>query len=88
MEKMRGNGYKLLLGIFCLDSRGKFFTMRTIRHWINLPRKVMNPQHDWGIWLNMMLGHLVYTVLLPGKLGQMILELPFQSYMIILYNRQ
>lgn len=29
MEKMRGDGYKLLLGRFQLDIRGKFFT-RTI----------------------------------------------------------
>jgi len=30
MEKSRGNGYKLLLGRFQLDTRGRFFTVRTI----------------------------------------------------------
>ncbi|KAK4820176.1 hypothetical protein QYF61_021448 [Mycteria americana] len=30
MEKIRGNGYKLFPGRFQLDTRGKFFTMRTI----------------------------------------------------------
>ncbi|KAK4815856.1 hypothetical protein QYF61_009024 [Mycteria americana] len=35
MEKMKGKGYKLLLGRFRLDTRGKFFTMRTISHWNN-----------------------------------------------------
>ena len=32
MEKTRGNGYKLLLGRFQLDTRGKLFAMRTISH--------------------------------------------------------
>jgi len=32
MEKMRGNGYKLLLGKFQLDTRGKLFTMRKVSH--------------------------------------------------------
>lgn len=31
-EKMRGDGYKLLLGRLCFDTRGIFFTMRTINH--------------------------------------------------------
>ncbi|KAK4825715.1 LOW QUALITY PROTEIN: hypothetical protein QYF61_002133 [Mycteria americana] len=42
MEKMRGNGSKLHLGRFQLDTRGKFFTMRTISHWNNLPREVVD----------------------------------------------
>ncbi|KFO84425.1 hypothetical protein N320_08332, partial [Buceros rhinoceros silvestris] len=36
------NGYKLLLGRFQLDTRGKFFIMRTIRYWSNLPREVVD----------------------------------------------
>ena len=40
MEKTRGHGYKLLLRRFQLDTRGKFFTARTISYWTNLPREV------------------------------------------------
>jgi len=42
MEKTRGNGCKLLLGKSRLDTRGSFFTMRTISHWNNLPRAVVD----------------------------------------------
>jgi len=42
MEKIRGNGCKLLLGTFQLDTRGKFFTMRTNSHWNNLPREMVD----------------------------------------------
>jgi len=42
MEKMRGNGYKLLLGRFELDTRGKIFTVRAISSWNNLPREVVD----------------------------------------------
>jgi len=42
MEKTRGNEYKLLLGRFQLDTRGKFFTVRTTSHWNNLPREVVD----------------------------------------------
>ena len=61
MEKTRGNGYKLLLGRFRLDTRGKFFTMRTISHWNNLPREVVDsPTLDtFKIQLDRVLGHLV-----------------------------
>ena len=61
MEKTRGNGCKLLLGRFRLDTRGKFFTMRTINHWNNLPREVVDsPTLDtFKIWLDRVLGHLV-----------------------------
>ncbi|GAB0185824.1 hypothetical protein GRJ2_001047700 [Grus japonensis] len=61
VEKTRGSGCKLLLGRFQLDSRGKFFTMRTISHWNNLPREVVDsPTLDtFKIWLDGVLGHLV-----------------------------
>ena len=61
MEKMRGNGYKLLLGRCRLDTRGKFFTVRTVGHWNNLPREVVDsPILDtFKIRLDRVLGHLV-----------------------------
>ena len=61
MEKMRGHGYKLLLGRFQLNTRGQFFTMRTISCWNKLLREgVGSPTLDtFKIWLERMLGHLV-----------------------------
>lgn len=41
-KKMRGHGYKLLLGEFQLDIRGKFFTRRTLSHWNNLLMEVVD----------------------------------------------
>jgi len=61
MEKTRGKGYKLLLGRFQLDTRRQFFTMRTISHWNNLPREVVDsPTLDTSkIWLDSVLDHLI-----------------------------
>ncbi|KAK4826043.1 hypothetical protein QYF61_003942 [Mycteria americana] len=61
MEKTRANGYKSLLGRFQLDTRGKFFTMRTTSRWNNLPREVVDsPTLDtFKIRLDRVLGHLV-----------------------------
>ncbi|KFV13559.1 hypothetical protein N340_07693, partial [Tauraco erythrolophus] len=44
-----------------LDTRGKFFTMRTISYWNNLPREVVDsPTLDtFKIHLDRVLGHLV-----------------------------
>lgn len=42
MEKMRGDGYKLLLERFQLDTRGTLFTIRTFIHWNNLSRQVVD----------------------------------------------
>ncbi|KAK4810858.1 hypothetical protein QYF61_008830 [Mycteria americana] len=69
MEKTRANGSKLLLGRFRLDTRGKFFTMRTISRWNNLPREVVDsPILDpFKIQLDRVLGNVVNTVLLPRK---------------------
>jgi len=61
MQKMRDNGYKSPLRRFQLDTRGKFFTMRAISHWNNLPKEqVYFPKlHTFKIWLDIVLGHLV-----------------------------
>jgi len=57
-EKMRGNGYILLLGRFQLDTRGKFYTRQTISPWNNLPRDVVDsPTPDiFNIQLDMLAG--------------------------------
>lgn len=41
MEERRGNGYKLHWERFNLNVIKKFFTVRTITHWNNLPRNMV-----------------------------------------------
>jgi len=78
MEKVRGNGYNLLLWRFQLDTKGKFFTMRIISHWNNLPREVVgSPTLDtFKIQLDRVLSHLVRLCFCQERLAQMIPEVP------------
>lgn len=61
MEKMRCNVYNLILGRLQLDTRGKFFTIRAISHWNNLPGEVGDsPTLDmFDIQLDRVLAHSV-----------------------------
>lgn len=43
MEKTGGNGYKLHSNKFRLNTRKKFFTVRTVDNWNNFPRDVVEP---------------------------------------------
>jgi len=71
MEKTKSNRYKLLLGRFLWDMRGKFFTVRTISHCKHLPREMVDsPMLDtFKIWVDQVLGNIVLIVLLPRKVA-------------------
>lgn len=70
-EKMRGNGHKLLLGRFWLDTREKIFPVRINSHRNIFHRGVVDsPMCDsYKIQLDWVLGHLVWTMFLPGEVG-------------------
>jgi len=76
VEKMRGSGYKLHLGTFRLDRRGKFFTMRTTSHWNSLPREVVDCTMlvTFQIQLDRVLGCLSRLCFCQERLDQMNLE--------------
>jgi len=61
VEKTRGDGYKLHVERFCLDTRGKFFAIGTINYRNSLPSEVVySPTLDaFKIQLDRVLGHAV-----------------------------
>lgn len=61
VDYRRGNGYKFIRVKFQLDTKEKFFIVRTISHWSNLPREVvgLSTLDTFKIPLDRILGHLV-----------------------------
>jgi len=78
-DKTRSNGFNLRDGRVRLDRRKKLITMRVVKHWHRLPRKVVEAPslETFKARLNGALSMM--SLLTAGRLGYMISKVPFQS---------
>jgi len=72
-NRTRGNGFKLREDRFKLDRRKKFFTMRVVKHWNRLTRKVADAPslETFKVRLDRALSNLVQlkmSLLIAGSL--------------------
>ena len=61
-----------------MDTKDKFFTMRTISHWNNLPREVVDSLmlDTSKIRMDRVLGHLARLCFCQERLDQLIFKVP------------
>ena len=72
-DRIRGNGFKLKVGRFRLDTMKKSFTGRVVRHWNRLPSDVVEVPslETFKARLDRALGNLIYqckSLLIVGEL--------------------